>query len=43
MENNEYKEGENSGGKLRKTELEREMVRLWEPECQDDFKTYATG
>lgn len=33
MENNEYKEGENSGGKLRKTELEREMVRLWEPEC----------
>lgn len=29
----EYEEGENSGGRLRKTELEREMVTLWEPEC----------
>lgn len=39
----EYKEGENSGGKVRKTELEREMVNLWDLEYQDEFQTYSTG
>ena len=29
----EYKEGENSGGKVRKMELERETVKLWHLEC----------